>query len=186
MNEWGLNGRHDWNTNDELIITMLYQTWRKWAVKSSVVISQYVIIHSCIKVITEQNKVQKGPWNKSELTNQICREQLDVLVLHRWSYTATQVLRGSAGRCRRAALCETHHQHLHSRTKKVKSFAPFSSPGPSECQMSWICERRRHAQNTWKSLWAGTPTQNLGLRPSRSKSLFILIFIFSQRKLKKK
>lgn len=62
---------------------MLHQNLKEVGSKSSAVVSLYVIIHSCIKVITEQNKVQRGPRNKSELTNQICRKQLDVLVLHR-------------------------------------------------------------------------------------------------------
>lgn len=187
MNEWGLNGRHDWNINDELIVKMLHQTWRKWAVRVLLLFHNMFFIHFCIKVITEQNKFQKGPCQSSQIKsaeNNLMFSSCIAEVTR--AITAPQVLRGSTSRCRWAALSQIHHQHLHSRTKKVYSH----SHSVSTFLKSWL-QWMSDVIDLWKtmthtehveSFWAGTPTQNLGLRPSRSKSLII----FSQQKLKKK
>lgn len=94
--KWKTWVKHKWWINYYNVVSDLKEVGSK----SSAVISQYVINHSCIKVVTEQSKVQKGPWNKSELTNQICREQLDVLLLHHRSYTGNHSYSGSGRFCR--------------------------------------------------------------------------------------
>lgn len=180
--KWKTWVKHKWWINYYNVVSDLKEVGSK----SSAVISQYVIIHSCIKVITKQNKVQKGPWNKSELTNQICREQLDVLILHRWSYTGNHSYSGSErfwGSMQTSSTFSTNT--LTPRPKKSSlshSVFIFLKSWPqwrSDVMDLWETQtRREHVE----SLWAGTPTQNLELRPIRSKS----IFIFSQWKLNKK